>query len=94
MRQTFVDYYAALGVAPAATAEEIKGAYRRLAVQHHPDRHGDPEKFKLINDAYEVLGDPEKRKAHDLKKSNLLVESLSESANLVVDEYFQQFARN
>ena len=92
MRQTFIDYYAALGVAPAATADEIKVAYRKLAIQHHPDRQGDPEKFKLINDAYEVVGDAEKRKAYDLQKSNLLVESLPESASLVVNEYFQQFA--
>lgn len=63
------DYYEALGVARSATAEEIKAAYRKLALQHHPDRNpGDKsaeEKFKEINEAYEILSAPEKRSAYD-----------------------------
>jgi curved DNA-binding protein len=66
----FKDYYATLGVSKDASAEEIKRAFRKLAMQYHPDKaKGDKrqaeEKFKEINEAYEVLGDPEKRKKYD-----------------------------
>lgn len=60
------DYYATLGVDRAATPEEIKQAYRRLAHRYHPDKAGgDEEKFKEINAAYEVLSDAKKRSQYD-----------------------------
>ena len=63
------DYYATLGVARTADADEIKRAYRALALKHHPDKNpGDrdaEEKFKRINEAYAVLSDPEKRAQYD-----------------------------
>ena len=63
------DYYAVLGVSRTATQAEIKKAYRRLAIKYHPDRNpGDAEaeeKFKEAAEAYEVLGDPEKRARYD-----------------------------
>ena len=69
MAVEFKDYYAALGVPKAATDKEIKTAYRKLARKHHPDVNpGDPTaeaKFKDLNEAYEVLGDPAKRKKYD-----------------------------
>jgi molecular chaperone DnaJ len=60
------DYYEILGVSKSASAEEIKKAYRKLAMEHHPDRHGgDDVQFKELGEAYEVLKDPQKRAAYD-----------------------------
>src|SRR5665647_2660448 len=65
----FKDYYSTLGVAKTATQKEIKAAYRKMARKHHPDvNQGDTSaegRFKEINEAHEVLGDPEKRKKYD-----------------------------
>ena len=63
------DYYALLGVRRDASQAEIKSAYRRLARELHPDVNPDPEtqeKFKEITQAYEVLGDADKRQMYDL----------------------------
>ena len=60
------DYYEVLGVSKSASADELKKAYRRLAVQHHPDKEGgNEEKFKEINEAYDVLKDSQKRQRYD-----------------------------
>lgn len=62
------DYYKILGVDKKASSEEIKKAYRKLALEHHPDRGGGPEaekKFKEANEAYQVLSDPQKRSQFD-----------------------------
>jgi molecular chaperone DnaJ len=62
------DYYEVLGVPKTASMEEIKDAYRKLAMQYHPDRNKAPdaeEKFKEISEAYAVLSDPEKRSQYD-----------------------------
>jgi len=64
----YKDYYKTLGVPKTASAEEIKKAFRKLARQHHPDVNRKPEaekRFKEINEANEVLSDPEKRKRYD-----------------------------
>ena len=65
----FKDYYSTLGVAKTATDKELKQAYRKLARKHHPDvNQGDKaaeSRFKELNEAYEVLGDPAKRKKYD-----------------------------
>merc|ERR1712166_15692 len=57
--------YKTLGVAKNATASEIKKAYRKLAVKHHPDKGGDPDTFKEISKAYDIVGDEEKRTQYD-----------------------------
>ena len=59
------DLYATLGVTRSATAEDIKLAYRRLAMQHHPDRGGDQARFQEIQEAYAVLSDPQQRAQYD-----------------------------
>jgi molecular chaperone DnaJ len=59
------DYYDLLGVKKDASADEIKKAFRKAAVEHHPDRGGDEAKFKEVNEAYDVLKDADKRKRYD-----------------------------
>ncbi len=70
----FKDYYKILGVDKKATVDEIKKAYRKLALKYHPDKNANnktaEEKFKEINEANEVLSDPEKRKKYDELGSN------------------------
>src|SRR4051794_4975004 len=69
MAVEFKDYYTVLGVPRTATADDIKKAFRKLARQYHPDVAKDKkvaeEKFKEINEAHEVLSDPEKRRKYD-----------------------------
>jgi DnaJ-class molecular chaperone len=69
MPTAFKDYYAALGIPKTATEKEIRSAFRKLARKHHPDVNqgdkGAEARFKEINEAHEVLGDPEKRRKYD-----------------------------
>ncbi|MBI4464089.1 MAG: DnaJ domain-containing protein [Acidobacteria bacterium] len=58
------DYYAILGVAPEASPEQVRAAYRRLAKQYHPDAGGDPERFRVVQEAYARLSDPAQRQKH------------------------------
>ena len=59
------DFYAILGVQKGASDDEIKKAFRRAAHEHHPDKGGDPVKFKDVNEAYQVLSDKQKRQVYD-----------------------------
>ena len=59
------DYYDVLGVSRTASQDEIKAAFRRLALEHHPDKGGDPEKFKKYNEAYQALSNTETRAQYD-----------------------------
>lgn len=60
-----INYYAVLDVLPNATPEVITQAYRRKAQAEHPDKNGDPGRFRAIQEAYEILSDPERRKRYD-----------------------------
>lgn len=88
----FKDYYKILGVDKNATQEEIKRAYRKLAMKYHPDRNpGDKsaeEKFKEITEANEVLSDPEKRKKYDALGANW---KQYEHAGQGFDDFFSRF---
>lgn len=76
------DYYAMLGVARTATDAEIKTAYRNLTKIHHPDKGGDEEKFKEINEAYSTLGDANKRRVYDMPQ---------QQQGHRFEDFFQQF---
>jgi curved DNA-binding protein len=65
-----MDYYSILGVNRNATPEQIKAAYRKLAMKHHPDRGGDHTTFAQINSAYEVLSNSDKKSAYDNPQPN------------------------
>lgn len=71
-RQTGRDYYEVLGIAPNASAEEIRRAYHMLAFQCHPDRHQETEeankKMQEINEVYAILSDPIKRREYDVPR--------------------------
>ena len=67
------DYYSILGVSPIASNAEIKQNYRKLAMKHHPDRGGDASVLSKINEAYAVLGDPQKRSDYDNPVSDFRV---------------------
>jgi len=64
------NFYNILGVEENSTQEEIKKAYRKKAVEHHPDKGGSEEEFKKISEAYDMLGDEQKRKQYDNQKNN------------------------
>ena len=66
-------YYNILGVNENATQEEIKKSYKKLAVQHHPDKGGNEETFKKISEAYDTLGDENKRRNYDNQKNTFFV---------------------
>ena len=87
----FKDYYEVLGVQRGADEEEIRGAFRRLARMYHPDKTGNnneaEDRFKAINEAYEVLSDPERRNRYDDYTG-------AREAGLTGDEAWKNFARN
>lgn len=65
-----MDYYNVLGVKENSNQDEIKKAFRKMSLKHHPDRGGDTEKFKKINEAYQILGDVDKRKQYEMRRKN------------------------
>jgi curved DNA-binding protein CbpA len=74
------DFYSILQIASDASTEDIKTSYRRLALEHHPDRANDPqatERMQRINEAYSILVDPLKREQYDLERASQFQEALA-----------------
>lgn len=80
------DHYGLLGVSPDATPETLKSAYRKKAALYHPDRNPAPDaaaKFRAVQEAYELLGDAERRKAYDeSRRSGLIDDPLATAREL------------
>lgn len=85
------DYYKTLGVEKGSSAEEIKKTYRKLSMKHHPDRGGDKATFQRINEAYQVLGDPTKRRNYDMQKENPLSSLFGQNGNADMGGFFNMF---
>jgi curved DNA-binding protein CbpA len=80
-------HYQTLGVSSDAKYDAIRGAFRSLAVKHHPDKGGDPLLFQAIQEAYEVLGDEKKRREYNASFRRKPVESLLATASSMVDDF-------
>ena len=84
------EYYELLGVERDVDAAKLKKVYRKLAVKHHPDKGGDPDLFKRINQAYDVISDPKKRKLYD-QGGKEAVEQGGDGGGRNADDIFSQF---
>ena len=86
-----MDYYSRLGVKKSASPEELKRAYKKLAMQHHPDRGGDQKTFQEINEAYDTLKDPAKRQEYDAPKPDPRQRQYtSQNMNDIFENMFRQ----
>lgn len=84
------DHYSALGLQPSATLADIKKAFRQQAALHHPDRSAAADaaaRFRLVQVAYEVLSDPDKRKAYDDNRQRNLLDSPIDTARVIWQDY-------
>lgn len=82
------DYYKILGVNETATDAEIKKSYRKLSLQHHPDKGGDQGKFQEINKAYQILGDKDKRAKYNMQKNNPFMSNGTGDINDIFKMFF------
>ena len=87
------DHYAALGLNSAATLEEVKKAFRQLAARHHPDRsaaQGAADRFRAVQEAYEVLSDGARRATYDDNRKRNLLDNPLETASEIWSAYFNR----
>jgi len=84
---TNCDLYKVLGLSRDASQDDIKRAFKKLALQHHPDKKaGDDTEFKRINEAYQILSDPDKRKVYDMQyEDNINVDLLGKFASILMN---------
>lgn len=86
------DHYTRLGIAPDATADQIKAAYRKKAAQYHPDKNASSDasaRFMEIQQAYEVLANTERRQAYDDYRQRSLLEAPLTVAREIAEKYLQ-----
>jgi DnaJ-class molecular chaperone len=85
------DHYASLGLSSSASLTDIKKAFRQRASQYHPDRNSDPQapvRFRAVQEAYDVLSDPDKRQAYDDNRRRNLLDSPIDTAREIWQTYF------
>jgi DnaJ-class molecular chaperone len=85
------DHYAALGLRSSATLADVKKAFRQQASLHHPDRNtaaDAPARFRAVQEAYDVLSDPDRRKAYDDNRQRNLLDSPIDTARAIWLDYF------
>jgi DnaJ-class molecular chaperone len=90
-----LDHYAALGLASSATLADVKKAYRQKAAFYHPDRNDAEDaadKFRRVQEAYDVLVDPEKRQAYDDNRRRNLLDSPIDTAKEIWQNYFNNIS--
>lgn len=85
-----MDYYSILGIHKSASHDQIKKAYKELVKTHHPDKGGDSERFKLINEAYDTLKDPAKRQQYDNPSSRFETNFESHPFEEIFNTFFHQ----
>lgn len=87
------DYYAALGIASDAAADAIRAAYRRKAAQYHPDRNTSleaPAVFREVQEAYDLLSDPEQRRLYDENRQRSLLDNPLATAEQIWTNFMQR----
>ena len=87
------DHYATLGLSPSVSLADIKKAFRQLASIHHPDRNTDenaPQRFRLVQEAYEILSDDTKRQAYDDNRRRNLLDSPIDTACEIWQSYMNR----
>lgn len=90
------DHYATLGLRSSATLADIKKAFRQQASLHHPDRNAAaeaPARFRRVQEAYDVLSDPVKRKAYDDNRQRNLLDSPIDTARAIWNDYFDRLVK-
>jgi DnaJ-class molecular chaperone len=85
-----MNYYDILKVNISSSQSEIKSAYRKLSMKYHPDKGGDAEKFKQINEAYQTLGDVEKKNIYDMKNNNPFMDNNTGDMNNIFKMFFNK----
>lgn len=76
-----MDYYKTLNISNSASPSDIKSAFRKLSMKYHPDKGGDGEMFKKINEAYQTLGDAEKKRQYDFQRKNPFMNGVHRNVN-------------
>ena len=88
-----MDYYSILGVPRTASPEELKRAYKKKSMQHHPDRGGNEDEFKKVNEAYSTLKDPGKRQQYDNPQPRMDSSAFNQNYNNFNDVFNNMFGR-